>query len=58
MDIIQGLVIGGSIVAGLFAIDRAHEDDRVELNCDYVAEHPHLTVPPSNKCEEKKEQGE
>lgn len=53
MDIIQAMVIGGSIVIGIFAIDRAYEGDSVELNCDYVAEHPEMTVPPSNKCEEK-----
>ena len=42
----------------MVAIDRAYEGDGVELNCDYVAQHPAGTIPPSDKCKEKEKENE
>ena len=58
MDLLQSLVIAGSIIIGVVAIDRAYEGDGVELNCDYVAQHPAGTIPPSDTCKEKEKENE
>jgi hypothetical protein len=53
MELLQLIVLIGTIIAGVIYLDRAEEGTQPKLNCDYVAENPQGTVQPSNKCKEK-----